>query len=120
MSGLSEALYNSAPMAGAIMRLPISTTVTRFVIPASFAGRRCKWKALGADGDIAFGDVTVTVTLDTASSVDGSGNITLNAATGKKLKDGIEDHWVMPTADQAGYFSVDGSASGGLEVTIEG
>lgn len=120
MNGLSEALYNSAPMAGSILRLAITTTVARFAIPAAFAGRRCKWKAIGADGDIAFGDVTVTVTLDTASTVDGSGNITASAATGKKLKDGIEDHWVMPTADVAGYFSIDGSASGVVEVTIEG
>lgn len=110
---VSEAAIVFAPKAGRVLALPFTTTAARFVIPADFRGVQCKWMAVGAAADINFGDAAVSCTYAQASGV-ASEAITANAATGWHLLDGIADHWVMPAADQATHFCVDGAASGTL------
>ncbi len=122
MSGAAaEAAYVTAPRSLKVLKLAISATMARFVIPADFAGMPCEWTTYGCDADVVAGLVTTTTTLDTASAVDGSGVITPNAATGRKLKDGVSRYWVMPAIDdRTTHIIVDASASGYLEIAISG
>lgn len=115
MGALNEAAIVFAPKAGRVIVLAITTTAARFQIPADFRGVQCRWTMVGAAADIAFGDSAVAVTYAQASGVS-SEVITVNAASGGHLFDGIERHFFMPASDQATHFSVDGSASGTLYI----
>ena len=64
------------------------------LIPAKWRGRYLCMQAVGAlDIDVSFGTSAVTVTVNQVSTLDGSGNPTLNAASGATLFAGTSVHW---------------------------
>ena len=120
---LHRAAYVPAPVAGSVIQLDISTTAARFIIPASWAGQ---WvtATLFADtptdatvaADIVFGGSTVSCTYNQDSTV-ASEAITVSNASGLRLLSGGQSaSFVMPKADVAGYFSVDGSGNARLQL----
>ncbi len=121
MGAANEAAYVTAPIAGDIIRIPVNDSVDRYAIPAAFAGAPCNWVLYGTDADIVFGGAAVTCVYDQESTVV-SETITPHTSTGPRLKDGVKQYWVMPSAANAGFFAIDalGSGTGKLEITVAG
>lgn len=122
MGAAGEAAYVTGPISGKVIRIAVDDGVDRFAIPAAFAGQPCEWTLYGSDGDIVFGDSSVTCAYDQTSGV-ASEAITVNAASGGRLKDGISRYWVMPSiTPETTHFAVDcaGSGSGKLEIRRSG
>lgn len=83
---------------GGVVHLDITGTAQLFKIPSEWKGRLVRVSVVGEDVEIQFGDSAVTVTWQTASSVDGTTKVITQAdATGDIFFAGQADHfWVHP------------------------
>jgi len=115
---LNEAARARAPISSLVAVLTITSTATRYAIPAAFAGKFATFTIDGIDADVVFGNSTVSCTYAQGSAV-ASEVITVNAASGGHLTDGVPRWWLIPTADEATHFAVDGSAAGPGYLYIE-
>jgi hypothetical protein len=106
-----------APLTGNCAVLSVTDTAARFAIPATWAGKFVTLLMDGCDADIVFGGSSVSCTYGQTSSVT-SEAITINAASGMRLKDGAYGGFQMPLAARATHFSVDCVASGSGKLYI--
>ncbi len=118
MSILNEASRPRAPISNRVAILTITNTATRYVIPTEFAGRLATFTMTVIDADLVCGASSVTCTYNTGSTVS-SEAITVAPGSGGRLTANVPRWWMIPTADEAGYFAVDGSAAGPGYLYIE-
>lgn len=118
MSILGEASRSRAPMTSRVAVLTITNTMTRYIIPEAFAGHFATFTMTDINADLVCGASSVTCTYGVGSSVS-SEAITVAPGSGGHLIAGIPRWWMIPTADEAGYFAVDGSAAGPGYLYIE-
>jgi hypothetical protein len=120
MAGIvAEAASICAPIAGRVIVLSVTDTAARFAVPDSCYGRFMTMVMDGSDADVVFGSSSVSCTYGQASSVS-SEAITISAASGGHLKDGVAVPSRFPIKEKATHFSVDckGSGSGKLYIYV--
>lgn len=120
MSGgkLNDAAFVAAPISGSgdqateatqtvdgVFCLATTASSQLVKIPAKWRGRYLCFQAIGLDIDILFGTSAVTVTVNQVSTLDGSGNPTLNAATGLTIPSGQERQWVTEKVTGQTHFA---------------
>lgn len=120
MTGIvAEAASICAPISGRVIVLSVNDTVARFAVPTSCYGKFMTMIMDGSDADIVFGGSSVSCTYGQASSVT-SEAITISAASGAHLKDGVAVSSRFPVKEKATHFAVDckGSGSGKLYIYV--
>lgn len=123
MGPASEAGYVTAPIAGEVIAITITTTPGRYAIPAAFAGAPCTIMVNGDDADILFGSSSVAVVYGQVASTATSATVTAHASTGLHLENGIKDYLIMPnSSSRATHFSVatSGTTTATLYIAITG
>jgi len=109
----------TAPLVGrGVIALSVTDTAARFQVPTSWAGKLVIMTSNGADCDVLFGGSTVACTYGQASGVS-TEVITINAATGAHLENGISRSFRLPRAEIATHFSVDCVGSGTSTLYLE-
>lgn len=103
MNALKD-LFVSAPITGSgdqateatqtvdgVVCLATTASSQLLKIPAKWLGRELMLTAVGLDIDVLFGTSSVSVTVNQVSTLDGSGNPTLNAASGCTIFAGTKE-----------------------------
>ena len=106
-----------------VLRIPVTTTGSRFVIPSNFSGKYVTMYTRSTSGtdiyvDFLCGIVGTTVTLDAQSTVDGgTGVVTVNAASGGTCTTSPRP-FMMPAATLATHLAWDASGTGTLVIEL--
>lgn len=93
ISGSGDQAAAATQTVDGVLCLATAATSQLVKLPAKWKGRELAVQAIGLDIDVLFGGASVSVTVNQVSTLDGSGNPTLNAATGWTVFAGTERVW---------------------------
>jgi len=118
MSKLDDAAFVASPISGSGDQAVLATQTVDGVlclattaasqlvkIPAKWLGRYLYVQAIGLDVDFLVGTSAVTVTVNQVSTLDGSGNPTLNAATGITIFAGTREFFALEKTSGQTHFA---------------
>jgi len=127
MSKLDDAAFVAPPISGTGDQaatatqtvdgtLTLATTASSQLvkIPEKWRGRYLCFQAIGLDIDIVFGGASVSCTVNQVSTLDGSGNPTLNAASGGTIFANSKEFWAIEKVAGQTHFAFRSSGTTGF------
>jgi hypothetical protein len=127
MSKLDDAAFVAPPISGSGDQAVLATQTVDGVlclattaasqlvkIPEKWRGRYLNFQAIGLDIDVLVGTASVSVTVNQVSTLNGSGNPTLNAATGGTVFASQERQWATERADGQTHFAFRSTGTSGF------